>query len=462
MKCGIVLYLPGQGETELHERKIVINNELSRRISKLYEAVQDTPFFVDEAERGASLKKVAWIPLTTQGNRLGGIYVNVGTRRLLETEMEFLTSIGIIAANALAAILWSTEPVRDRKKRRYEGIVGASREIEDVCSQIEIAAKSVVTVLIEGESGTGKELVARAIHSNSERSNGPLITVDCGSIPETLIESELFGSRRGSFTGATADRMGLIEAANRGTLFLDEIANTSPALQVRMLRVLQEREVRRVGDTKGRSIDIRLIAATNSDLESLVEKGQFRQDLLFRLNVLRIRVPPLRERREDIPDIARVVLDRLNHANKTRKRFSRSVLGELTAGEYRGNVRELQNVVERAYFLSAESNTIKDVAVEIGTRRNRDSDEIQSWFTDLKEGRKDFWTGVHARYKKRDISREQVIALIDLGLRATRGSYKSVAALFHVKDTECRRFRDFLRRNHCQPDFRPYRKLRLP
>ena len=366
--------------------------------------------------------------------------------------------LGVIGGNSLYAIIHAEQkPQRTRARTSYAGIVGHSREIEEVCAQIGIAAGSPATVLIEGESGTGKELVARAIHQNSDRRDGPFVTVDCGAIPETLVESELFGIRRGSFTGATADRTGLIESANRGTLFLDEISNTSPALQVKLLRVLQEREVRRVGDTKGRAVDIRLIAATNANLDTLVETGTFRQDLLFRLKVLHIQVPPLRSRKQDIPDIALSFLERLNETNKTKKRFGRGILDALATGNYAGNIRELQNLIERAYFSTTVGNVIKTVEVESGARHWQSSDEVQSWFKDLTAGRKDFWTLIHARYKNRDISRENVIALMDLGLRATRGSYTSVASLFHLDRREYRRFMDFLRRNGCQPDFREYR-----
>jgi transcriptional regulator with PAS, ATPase and Fis domain len=369
--------------------------------------------------------------------------------------------MGVIASDSLAAILWSAQakPKPIVEKPRFKGIIGTSREIEEVCNLIKIASGSDATVLIEGESGTGKELVVKAIHQGGTRSDGPLITVDCGAIPETLIESELFGSRKGSFTGATSDRAGLVEAANGGTLFLDEISNTSQSLQVKLLRVLQEREVRRIGDTHGRPVDIRLLAATNANLEERVQKGTFRQDLLYRLKVLHVVVPPLRHRRKDIPDIARSVLDRLNATHKTRKRFGRPAIDQLMAGNYAGNVRELQNVVERAYFMTTDSATIKEAHVDSSDSSIADENEVLTWFEDLTGGRKDFWSTVHKRYKRRDISREKVVALMDLGLRATRGSYKSVASLFRIKESEHRKFVDFLRRNHCQPDFRPYRKL---
>jgi two-component system response regulator HydG len=305
-------------------------------------------------------------------------------------------------------------------------------------------------------------LVARAIHQASARAGGPFIPVDCGAIPETLIESELFGSKRGSFTGAIADRAGLFEAANGGTIFLDEISNTSSGLQAKLLRVIQEREIRRIGETKGRSVDVRLIAATNTNLDLLVHQRQFRQDLLFRLKVLHIRVPPLRDRLSDIPQLAESFVGKLNATHGTQKHATTAFLDRLATLNYPGNVRELQNLVERAYFF-AKGSAISQVPTESKTNRNANgrspADEVDSWFKELAEGRQNFWVGVHDPYKRRDIPREKVVALVDIGLRTTRGNYKSLAALFQVKEDEYRRFMDFLRRNHCRLDFRPYRKL---
>jgi transcriptional regulator with PAS, ATPase and Fis domain len=323
---------------------------------------------------------------------------------------------------------------------------------------IQRIADTDAPVLIEGETGTGKELAARAIHYCGARQDRPFVPVNCGAIPESLFQNELFGHVRGAYTDAREPQPGLVALANGGTLFLDEISNTSPSVQAKLLRVLQEREVRRIGDTKGRSVDIRLIAASNANIEELVEKDRFRRDLLYRLKVLHIPLPPLRQRRVDIPEIARAFLERLNSTHQTRKRFAKSAMEQLVAGTFKGNVRELQNVVERSYFLATEA-TIRNVTVESGPSDRDDQSEVRGWFEELKEGRKDFWSAIHARYKKRDISREKVVALMDLGLRATRGSYKSVAALFQVKDSEYRKFMDFLRRNNCQPDFRLYRRL---
>jgi transcriptional regulator with PAS, ATPase and Fis domain len=287
--------------------------------------------------------------------------------------------------------------------------------------------------------------------------------VDCGAIPETLIESELFGSRRGSFTGAIADRSGMFEAANGGTIFLDEISNTSSGLQAKLLRVIQEREVRRIGETKGRSIDVRLIAATNTNLDMLVQQRQFRQDLLFRLKVLHIRIPSLRERITDVPQLAETFVAKLNASHGQKKHVTTAFLDHLGTLNYPGNVRELQNLVERAYF-SAKGSTINTVPTDhksSAAPHTSTSDDVHSWFRELTAGRQDFWSTVHDRYKRRDIPREKVVALVDMGLRSSRGNYKSMASLFQVKEDEYRRFMDFLRRSQCLLDFRPYRKLPL-
>jgi DNA-binding NtrC family response regulator len=407
----------------------------------------------------AIYERIAWIPWVCRGQFFGGLCVELDGEPVSELEIDFLALFGRISSNILAGLMRCTYETEEIfVDSSTHGLVGSSPAISEVRKFIEIAAASDATTLIEGESGTGKELVAQAIHEKSARARRPLVTVDCGAIPEGLIESELFGSQKGAFTGASADRAGLIEAAHRGTLFLDEIGNMSPSLQVKLLRVLQERKVRRVGENHGRPVDIRLIVATNADLEDLVENGLFRKDLLYRINVLHLAIPALRERREDISELALSFLANLNLANNTRKRFSNEALGQMLTGNYSGNVRELQNVVERAYFMSAKSALIREVSVKGISGRSTES-EVASWFEDLKSGRRDFWKEVHERYKRRDIPREKVMALMHLGLQETRGSYKNLARLLQVRDSDYRRFMDFLRRNDCQPDFRPYRRM---
>lgn len=227
-------------------------------------------------------------------------------------------------------------------------IVGQSAQMNQVFELIRRAKDTDATVSIEGESGTGKELVARAIHFNGPRRKNRFVTVDCGALPESLLESELFGHKKGAFTGATADKKGLFEVADGGTIFLDEITNTSLAFQAKLLRAIQERTIRRVGDDREIRVDIRIISATNKNIETMIRAGMFREDLFYRLNVIPIKLPPLRERKEDIPLLIRFFVDRYTKSSgKNIERISRDLVDELTAYEWPGNVRELDNLINR-------------------------------------------------------------------------------------------------------------------
>ena len=236
-------------------------------------------------------------------------------------------------------------------KYSYSNIVGKSRRMRDVFHLLDKVTDSDVPVLIHGESGTGKELVARAIHFNGARKNAPFISENCAAIPETLLESELFGYTKGSFTGATADKKGLFEAANGGTLFLDEIGDMPMDMQKKLLRVLQEREVRRVGGNRTIPIDVRILAASNMDLRKLCEEGRFREDLYYRLNVITVNLPPLRDRREDIPLLVAAFLDEFAKDGEA-KSVSDDAMAALEAWHWPGNVRELRNEIQRAAALS--------------------------------------------------------------------------------------------------------------
>ena len=228
------------------------------------------------------------------------------------------------------------------------------REVREIIEQV---ADTDITVLIRGESGTGKELVARAIHDRSPRQSRPLIKVNCSAVPDTLFESEFFGHVKGAFTGALADRPGRFEMADRGTLFLDEIGEVPLSMQAKLLRVLQEGEFERVGDTRTRTVDVRIIAATNRDLKHEIEAGRFRQDLYYRLSVFPVHIPPLRERREDIPKLAlHFITQSARRMNRRVPRVTQAMLSQLAAHDWPGNVRELQNVVERAVILSQGSS----------------------------------------------------------------------------------------------------------
>jgi two-component system response regulator PilR (NtrC family) len=217
-------------------------------------------------------------------------------------------------------------------------------------------APTVSTVLILGESGTGKELVARAVHENSARKNKPFVAINCGGIPENLLESELFGYMKGSFTGAFADRAGLFEVARGGTIFLDEIAELPVVLQVKLLRVVQEKTIRRVGGSEDIKTDVRIVSATNQDLEEKVKQGEFREDLYFRLNVIPIHIPPLRKRREDIPLLAQYFIEKYaKEFGKEVKRISTYALELLMRYPFPGNIRELENIIERSVALESSS-----------------------------------------------------------------------------------------------------------
>jgi two-component system response regulator PilR (NtrC family) len=253
----------------------------------------------------------------------------------------------------------------------FAGIIGRSTSMLDVFRLVETVCRTNSTILITGESGTGKELVAQAMHKQSLRRDKPFVAVNCGAMPENLLESELFGHVRGAFTGADANKKGLVEVAEGGTVFLDEIGEMTPAMQVKFLRVLQERKFRRVGGTEETAANIRVIAATNRDLPTLVAEGKFREDLFYRLNVIPIRLPALRERPGDVPLIADHFLTKLSREmGKTLEGFAPEALAALEAYQWPGNVRELENVVERA------------VALEQGSRI-----EVSTLSDDIRAGR---------------------------------------------------------------------------
>jgi two-component system nitrogen regulation response regulator NtrX len=252
----------------------------------------------------------------------------------------------------LASLRDENRTLRSALESRHQ-MVGDSPAIRHVLDQVRRAAPSGATVLILGESGVGKELVARAIHRDSLRARERFIQVNCAAIPEDLIESELFGHERGAFTGATEKQVGKFEMADRGTIFLDEVADMSPKTQAKVLRVLQEGEVERLGSSRTIKVDVRVIAATNKDLEEEIEEGRFREDLFFRLSVIPIHVPPLRERLEDIPAIVQHMVVRFSRENNRRpSRFSQSAIELLQSAPWRGNIRELGNVVERLLIMT--------------------------------------------------------------------------------------------------------------
>jgi len=322
-------------------------------------------------------------------------------------------------------------------------MIGQSSAMQTLRDKVRAAARVSGSVLVTGESGTGKELVARSIHEHSERRAGKFVAVDCGALPDDLIESELFGHKRGSFTTAVADKPGLFEEANGGTLFLDEIANTSRRFQAKLLRVLQDRQLRRVGDVVTRKLDLRVIAATNCELMAMVRRGEFREDLYYRLNVFPIQVPPLRRRLEDLPLL-------VHHLLRGRKVMSEGAMGKLEGYRFPGNVRELENIVEAAVCL-APGDVIEPDHVALPT------ETLSGWpAEEVIVG--NFWDTVARPYSERMITRAQVEHLIRQGLERTRGSYKKMLPLFRIPESDYKRFMDFLRRHNCNVDFRGFRK----
>jgi transcriptional regulator with GAF, ATPase, and Fis domain len=342
----------------------------SGRAELVADVAQDARFYpaVDE-EMGVHTRDLVCAPLRTHQGVIGVIGVrNKHDGGFTPEDLEFLDALaGSVAIAIENARLY--ERVRQSEARlqaevavlrrerphheRFAEIIGSSPAMQRVFSLIETAIPTPISVLLEGETGAGKELIARAIHSRGARRDGPFVAVNCGALPETLLESELFGFRRGSFTGAATDKVGLFEAADGGTVFLDEIGETSLATQVSLLRVLQEGEIRRIGDTRPRKIDVRLICATNRDLMEEVRDRRFREDLYYRISVFPIRIPPLRERREDIPLLAARLLEQSSRRlGKPVRSISREALDKLVAYSWPGNVRELQNEIERAVALA--------------------------------------------------------------------------------------------------------------
>jgi two-component system, NtrC family, response regulator PilR len=310
------------------------------------------------------------------------------------------------------------------QRYRFDGIIGRSQPMRELFQLLETVASTSSTVLITGETGTGKELAARAIHHNSARRNNRFVALNCSAIPETLLEAELFGHVRGAFTGAVANRQGRLEQAHRGTLFLDEVGTMSPALQAKLLRVLQEREFERVGDSHTVKIDVRVIAATHSDLTKMVAEGSFREDLFYRLNVIPITMPPLRDRREDIPLLVQHFLERLAaDTGRPPVTVSQEAVRRLMAYGWPGNVRQLENAVERALAFS-KGRAQLDVADLAPDLQNQPAapDTADGWFPD--EGI-DF-----ARYVE-----SVELSLIRRSLERTQGNKRQAAKLLNLKRT---------------------------
>jgi transcriptional regulator with GAF, ATPase, and Fis domain len=337
----------------------------SRRPLVVADALHDAQWSESSSVVNLKLCSVMCAPLMQKGEVFGVIYL--GNDRVaslfdegsLEVLTVFAAQASLLLQHALLLDALRRENVALKEavsSRQYGDLIGAGPGMREVYRRIERVAGTEISVLVSGETGTGKEVVAREIHRRSPRADGPFVAVNCGAIPEALLESELFGHVKGSFTGATANRVGKFHAASRGTLFLDEIGEMPPALQVKLLRAIQDRAVTRVGEAHPEPVDIRVIAATNRILEDEIKRGTFREDLYYRLNVVSIRLPPLRERMEDVPVIAKFFLQKYGREFGSRVRgFTPAAVLALKKYPWPGNIRELENRVKKAVVLAEKA-----------------------------------------------------------------------------------------------------------
>lgn len=324
------------------------------------------------------ITSIICVPMLISEEVIGALYVDSrkDRQKFTEDNLDFISIFAQMAALAVDYAFGYKELNEERERLQSElhskydfsEIIGKSTKMQNIFRLMRRVINSDISVLLEGESGTGKELVARALHYNGSRKNKPFVAQFCGNLAESLLESELFGHKKGSFTGAIADKKGLFEIADGGTFFLDEIADISPTIQTKLLRVLQEGEIRRVGDTESRKVNVRIVSATNKSLKGEVEAGKFREDLFYRLNVITIILPPLREREGDVPILARHFLKKYCEKNNIPpKQLTPLALQALNNYEWPGNVRELENTIERAIILSESDHIdINDLLIPIG------------------------------------------------------------------------------------------------
>ena len=344
-------------------------------------------------------------------------------------------------------------------------LVGCSPSMQAIRATCVRVGRGPAKVLITGESGVGKDLIGRYVHVHSPRANGPFVALNCAGVSETLLETELFGHVRGSFTGAHRDKIGKLQLAHRGTVFLDEVGEMSLRMQALLLRFLENGEIQPVGsDSANGRVDVRVITATNRNLPEMVAAGQFREDLMYRIKVVHVHVPPLRERREDIRPLVQHTLARL----QSPLVIDEPAMRVLEQYRWPGNVRELQNVVEQLVWLESERAIgVQDlppslVAAATGTvtpareRRKQVADEL---FTAVTTGRQGFWTYVQPLFLNRDITRHDLRGLVRRGLMATGGNYRAMVVLFGIEAGDYKRFLNFLAAHDCSVDFREFRGI---
>jgi transcriptional regulator with PAS, ATPase and Fis domain len=348
-------------------------------------------------------------------------------------------------------------------------LIGSSGAIAELVQEIERIARSDAKVLVTGESGVGKELVATAIHRRSPRASRQLVTVNCAGLPETLLESELFGHVKGSFTGAYRDKIGKLELAEGGTIFLDEIGEMTLRMQGLLLRFMETGELQKVGsDRVTMRVNVRVIAATNRNLRDMITQGTFREDLFYRLNVIHLTVPALRERREDIPSLIEHFLHQFTRNNGTPvKGLTPDTMRLLCEYSWPGNVRELENVIERLVVTGRSESILPEELpmevrmhsnVSLRPKRERRRTVADDLYKRLMEERESFWTAVYPLYMEREITKGNVRDLVRKGLEEARGNYKIVAKMFNMESRDYKRFLNFLRKHDCQVPFKEYRQ----
>jgi len=355
--------------------------------------------------------------------------------------------------------------------------IGRSEAIRLVEADVDCAARSNAKVLITGETGVGKEVVARLIHQRSARCSQSLVTVNCAGVPESLLESELFGHRRGSFTGAYRDKPGLLETAPNGTLFLDEVGEMTMRMQVVLLRFLETGEIQRIGaDRPHTRVNVRLITATNRDLSKEIAAGTFREDLYFRLNVIRVTIPPLRERLDDIGPLFEYYLNLFAVQHRLpRPQLCPTALETLMAHRWPGNVRELRNVAERVVLKAGAGDRIRpsDLPADVFHGRPRPSpvatdasassipgpSQVEEMTARMLRNGESFWSTVYPVFMARDLTRSDLRRIVQTGLESTNGNYRLLVQLFNMPIEDYKRFLGFLRKHDCHLPFQRFRTV---
>jgi transcriptional regulator with PAS, ATPase and Fis domain len=358
------------------------------------------------------------------------------------------------------------------EKLTVDNMIGISPAIHAIRSEVECAARSDAKVLLTGESGVGKDIAARAIHQLSARSHMAFVTINCVSVPDTLLEPELFGHVRGSFTGAYRDRPGLLEVAHKGTVFLDEVCEMSPRMQALLLRFMESGEIQRVGSDRVQScLDARVLAATNRDPLELVTSKAFREDLYYRLNVIEIKIPPLRARKEDIPVLfdhfLRLFAEARGIAPPT---VAPDAMAAIIDFDWPGNVRQLKNIAERLIVRAQRSIVaLADLPPEIAGRPRAvtrmpaavERPALEAVFDRMVKHRESFWSVVYPAFMIRDLTRTDLRFIIKRGLQETKGSYKMLVELLNMNPGDYKRFLNFLRKHECHVPFERFRSARL-